>query len=221
MPTNTTKFNLVKPLKSEKYNVDVFNGNADIIDSQIYSKTEVDTALNGKANSVHTHPISEVTNLQTALNGKANTTTTVNNKALSSNITINASDVPNTPAGNISATNVQSALNELDTEKANRVQEAWITPTLLNGWGAEFPVAYMKDQLGFVHVKGAVRGGTIGVTVFFLPNGYRALHTRGFSTSANANFGRVVVDATGAIIIPTPSSNNIVYLDCIYFRAEA
>jgi hypothetical protein len=43
MPTNTTKFNLVKPLKSEKYNVDVFNGNADIIDSQIYSKSEVDT----------------------------------------------------------------------------------------------------------------------------------------------------------------------------------
>ena len=35
MPTNTTKFNLVKPLKSEKYNVDVFNGNADIIDSQL------------------------------------------------------------------------------------------------------------------------------------------------------------------------------------------
>ena len=133
MPTNTSKFNLVKPLKSEKYNVDVFNGNADIIDSQIYSKTEVDTALNGKANSVHTHvkadindfahthPISEVTNLQTSLNGKANTTTTVNNKALSSNITINASDVPNTPAGNISATNVQNAINELDTEKVDKL----------------------------------------------------------------------------------------------------
>ena len=99
MPTNTSKFNLVKPLKSEKYNVDVFNGNADVIDSQIYSKTEVDTALNGKAN----------------------TTTTINNKALSTNITINASDVPNTPAGNISATNIQNALNELDTEKVDKL----------------------------------------------------------------------------------------------------
>ena len=66
----SSKFNLVKPLKSEKYNVDVFNGNADIIDAQIYSKTEVDNALNGKAPLVHTHPISEVTNLQTALDGK-------------------------------------------------------------------------------------------------------------------------------------------------------
>jgi hypothetical protein len=52
MPTNTTKFNLVKPLKSEKYNVDVFNGNADIIDSQIYSKTEVDTSLGNKVDKL-------------------------------------------------------------------------------------------------------------------------------------------------------------------------
>ena len=198
MPTNTTKFNLVKPLKSEKYNVDVFNGNADIIDSQIYSKSEVDTslgnkvdkvvgkglssndftdtlklkldgieegaevntvtsvatrtgdvvltkndvglsnvdntsdlakpistatqmALDGKAPLSHTHPISEVTNLQTELNGKANTTTTVNNKALSTNITINASDVPNTPTGDISATNVQNAINELGAEKVDKL----------------------------------------------------------------------------------------------------
>ena len=69
----------------------------------------------------HTHPINEVVNLQTALNGKANTTTTVNSKALSTNITINASDVPNTPAGNISATNVQTAINELDTEKVDKL----------------------------------------------------------------------------------------------------
>jgi len=31
---------------------------------------------------------------------------------------LNAADVPNTPAGNISATDVQAAINELDTEKA-------------------------------------------------------------------------------------------------------
>ena len=36
-----------------------------------YSKTEVDTALTGKANTVHTHTIANVTGLQTALDGKA------------------------------------------------------------------------------------------------------------------------------------------------------
>lgn len=35
--------------------------------------TNLQTTLNGKANSVHTHSISDVTGLQTALDGKANT----------------------------------------------------------------------------------------------------------------------------------------------------
>ena len=41
--------------------------------------------------------------------------------------------------------------------------EAWITPTLLNGWvnfGSGFAgVSFYKDQLGHVHVRGAVSGG--------------------------------------------------------------
>ena len=37
-----------------------------------YTKSEVDTALSGKANTTHTHAISDVTNLQTTLDGKAN-----------------------------------------------------------------------------------------------------------------------------------------------------
>ena len=38
----------------------------------VYMKTEVDTKLSSKADSNHTHSISNVTNLQTTLNGKAN-----------------------------------------------------------------------------------------------------------------------------------------------------
>lgn len=37
MPTNTPNFNLIKPLKSENYNVDQFNTNADIIDSELFN----------------------------------------------------------------------------------------------------------------------------------------------------------------------------------------
>lgn len=60
-------------------------------------------------------------------------------------------------------------------EKANKAQEDWITPTLLNEWeiySINFPVGYMKDEFGFVHVKGAVKNGTTRV-VFILPSGYR------------------------------------------------
>lgn len=51
------------------------------------------TAVNSKAASSHTHSISDVTNLQDSLNAKVSTSRTVNGKALSSDITLSASDV--------------------------------------------------------------------------------------------------------------------------------
>lgn len=57
------------------------------------TKSYVDSAISTKANSSHTHSISNVTNLQTTLDGKVPTSRTVNGKALSSNITLSASDV--------------------------------------------------------------------------------------------------------------------------------
>lgn len=38
-----------------------------------YTKTEMDTKLNGKANSSHSHSISNITNLQSTLNSKSDT----------------------------------------------------------------------------------------------------------------------------------------------------
>ena len=42
-------------------------------DDNYYTETEIDTLLEGKANTSHAHAISDITNLQTTLNGKANT----------------------------------------------------------------------------------------------------------------------------------------------------
>ncbi|WP_319471795.1 hypothetical protein [uncultured Trichococcus sp.] len=68
-------------------------------------------------------------------------------------------------------------IETLYQEKANKVQEAWITPTLLNGWTevSGYPVRYMKDDMGFVHMKGKVTGGTLVSRSFTLPIGYRIL----------------------------------------------
>ena len=66
----------------------------------------------------------------------------------------------------------QTALNL----KASKTQEAWITPTLLNGWvqhTAFENVGYMKDDMGFVHLRGGVSSGTIGTLLLILPSGYR------------------------------------------------
>lgn len=40
--------------------------------SDVYTESEVDTLLSGKANSSHTHSIANITNLQSTLDGKAN-----------------------------------------------------------------------------------------------------------------------------------------------------
>lgn len=56
-------------------------------------KAYVQNAVSTKANSSHTHTIANVTNLQSSLDAKVPTSRTVNGKALSSNITLSASDV--------------------------------------------------------------------------------------------------------------------------------
>ena len=50
-------------------------------------------AIDGKADTSHTHAISNVTNLQSTLDSKVPTSRTINGKALSANITLSASDV--------------------------------------------------------------------------------------------------------------------------------
>ena len=57
------------------------------------AKTYADTAVSGKANTSHSHIISDVTNLQSTLDGKVPTSRTVNGKSLTANISLSASDV--------------------------------------------------------------------------------------------------------------------------------
>lgn len=65
---------------------------------------------------------------------------------------------------------------ELDG-KANKQQEDWITPTLLNGWTvvSGSSAEYMKDDMGFVHIRGEFQGIQSLTTIFSLPTGYRPL----------------------------------------------
>lgn len=65
-------------------------GGANIAQSKIANLT---SDLSGKANTVHTHAISSVTDLQDELDGKVGITTTVNGQALSSNVTLDPDDL--------------------------------------------------------------------------------------------------------------------------------
>ena len=63
-----------------------------------------------------------------------------------------------------------------DAKKANKVQEAWITPTLINGWKTfvDAPIQYRKDEFGVVHFRGRLDPSTKTAFEFCnLPAGYR------------------------------------------------
>lgn len=93
------------------------DGSGNVIASTYETKSDADATeaaltelINGKADSSHTHAISEVTNLQSTLDGKAPTSRTVNGKALTSNITLSASDV-----SAYSKTEIDSKVSTLNT----------------------------------------------------------------------------------------------------------
>lgn len=108
--------------------------------------------------------------------------------------------------------------------KANKKQEDWITPTLLNGWtdfgGVYESVGYMKDEFGFVHIRGMIKGGTVGQNAFMLPEGYKPLKSQ-YHMCISADIVRTLnVQANGGVLIASAASNAWVTLNGISFKAE-
>ena len=104
--------------------------------------------------------------------------------------------------------------------KANKKQEDWITPTLLNGWvrqdSSQTP-EYMKDEFGFVHFRGCIKGGTAPL-VFNLPEGYRPRSTRRFPvTSGDSTIQNMLINNNLVQIRGNPSA--YAYLDNVTFEA--
>ena len=112
-------------------------------------------------------------------------------------------------------------VRELLDEKANKAQEGWNSPTLLNGWTqiAGQEAAYMKDTLGFMHFKGTVTTGTLSSVIFNLPAGYRPAQPRSFATVVSSSFGRINVAPGGSVIFAAGLAS-LVYLDGITYKAE-
>jgi phage minor structural protein len=100
----------------------------------------------------------------------------------------------------------------------------WIAPTLLNGWvnyGSGYEAAgYYKDALGFIHLKGLIKSGTMGTAAFNLPSGYRPSYRKMFIVPTSGGAGRVDIDPSGDVIVMTygSSANGYVSLDGIIFN---
>jgi hypothetical protein len=110
----------------------------------------------------------------------------------------------------------------LQMTAARKNQGQWIAPTMLNAWvnfgGSDAAAGYMKDDFGWVNVKGRIKSGTIGQTAFTLPAGYRPLETQRFTVSSNGAFGEVIINSDGTVVPQVGS--NVSFNVQIRFRAE-
>lgn len=107
-------------------------------------------------------------------------------------------------------------------EKANREQEEWITPTLLNGW-EEFSVTqkpqFIKDDFGFVRLRGMVKNGSSSI-LFSLPIGYRPSGTNYFIINNTMSPRQITISATGTLLINSGYSTGWASLDGIAYKVE-
>ena len=80
--------------------------------------------------------------------------------------------------------------------KADKAQEAWITPTLLNGavdYSVYQRVQYRKNKFGNIEIRGYCTPITPGQTLFTLPLGYRPSDNTGFVIgTAGTNRGAIL-----------------------------
>jgi hypothetical protein len=99
-----------------------------------------------------------------------------------------------------------------------------------NSWvnyGDTFSSAsFIKDRFGVVHMRGLVKSGTLGTTMFTLPSGFRPAKTDIYWQAGNTGAAYVssrVDVATGGTVIPhaTQAGNGWLSLKGIYFKAEA
>lgn len=109
-------------------------------------------------------------------------------------------------------------------ENLSTFDTAWITPTFTNSWvnyGAGYNDAgYRKDAEGWVHLRGLVKNGTDGASIFTLPVGYRPAATELLVCASNDHYGRLDINVVGLV---TPSATTTepawVCLDGITFKA--
>ena len=104
--------------------------------------------------------------------------------------------------------------------KADKKQEDWITPTLLNG--ATGDVQFRKDQFGRVEFRGKITGAQ-GTSVFSLPTGYRppmTYRTMAKKATSSNEIRSVYISHAGLVYLEEPYGTYEVYFDDISFSTD-
>jgi hypothetical protein len=125
---------------------------------------------------------------------------------------------------------VETTSNQVKARVAGATQTLGVTansPTAITpnaNWTAGAGLAYWKDAVGMVHLKGTVTAGAGASGVAFtLPVGFRPLASRGFAIPAPGKSPDVqvgTVSANGDFAPGAVATGNVFEVDVVHFLAE-
>ncbi len=78
-------------------------------------------------------------------------------------------------------------------------------------------MAFLRDDLGFVHIRGEVKDGTAGTSVFTLPAGYRPAANSRFPITYSGGVGFVSVNSDGTVVPEAAAGSLFVSMNGITF----
>jgi hypothetical protein len=99
--------------------------------------------------------------------------------------------------------------------------DAYAAPTLAGAWvntgGASTTAGYIKDPIGFVHLRGTVKTGA--GAIFTLPTGYRPSATVEYAVPGDGAYAQVSVTSAGVVTQVVGTAVLGLSLDSITFKA--
>jgi len=101
--------------------------------------------------------------------------------------------------------------------------DSWTAPSLVSSWAnygaGSTPAGYYKDPFSVVRLKGLVKSGGVGSTIFTLPVGYRPTYDWLFCVATDTGYGVVKVHDTG-VVQAISGGNGWFSLANVCFRAD-
>ena len=207
---------------------------------QLFNSKETDraagyTADHSRAETDHTGATTDRTNAETdRTNAATDRTNAAADRTLAGTDHTRAEgDHTRADADSATVAGFNGRLTDVETlyqEKANKVQEAWITPTLINGaiQDPEHPVQYYKDPFGRVYFRGRASNVPNDKPLFTMPTGYRppvAESSNSFivpKSVMGTQFARVTINGgwgVGVVYVAILATD-IVHFDGINYSVE-
>jgi len=110
----------------------------------------------------------------------------------------------------------------LESKKANKVQEGWLRPTLINGAteNPERPVRFRKDEFGVVYLRGEMTLKGANFYSFNLPLGYGVAEARYYAVATSSRTATQQVYLSPGGLYVYNNSHDFLTLDSIFFNTN-